>query len=65
MKAVRCHEGQVNVVEVPRPTGEGVRVRIRSAGICGSDLHVVNSPFAPAHTLGHEIAGRPPGRKTR
>ena len=63
MKAVRCHEGQVNVVEIPRPTGEGVRVRIRSAGICGSDLHVVNSPFAPSHTLGHEIAGLLPDGK--
>ncbi|MFP6640621.1 MAG: alcohol dehydrogenase catalytic domain-containing protein [Myxococcota bacterium] len=57
MKAIRCSEGAVSVVDVPVPQGEGVRVRIRSAGICGSDLHLLTSPFAPRVTLGHEMAG--------
>lgn len=57
MRAVRCLDGRVNVVDVPRPVGEGVRVRIRSAGICGSDLHLIESSFAPRTTLGHEMAG--------
>ncbi len=57
MRAVRCSKGHVDLVDVPSPKGEGIRLRTRSAGICGSDLHVVNSQFAPAHTLGHEIAG--------
>jgi threonine dehydrogenase-like Zn-dependent dehydrogenase len=37
------------------PSGEGVRVRVRSAGICGSDLHLLawNLPV----TMGHEFAG--------
>ncbi len=61
MRAVRrCDAGRgrgVEVVEVPAPTGDGIRVRIRSAGICGSDLHLVRSPFHLPHTLGHEMAG--------
>ena len=60
MRAVRCVEGQIRVVELAPPSDHGVRVRIRSAGICGSDLHLISaqSPFGPANvTLGHELAG--------
>jgi threonine dehydrogenase-like Zn-dependent dehydrogenase len=56
VRAVRCSGGSVEVVEVPAPRGEGVRVRIRSAGICGSDLHLIRR-FPPKATLGHEMAG--------
>lgn len=45
------------MVDVPVARHEGVRVRIRSAGICGSDLQLVESAFAPEVTLGHEMAG--------
>lgn len=57
MRCVRCSDGRVEVVDAPPPRGEGVRVKIRSAGICGSDLHLIDSPFAPGVTLGHEMAG--------
>jgi threonine dehydrogenase-like Zn-dependent dehydrogenase len=60
MRAVRCVGGAIRVIDVPAPDGDGVRVRIRSAGICGSDLHLISpeSPFGPATvTLGHELAG--------
>jgi len=57
MQAIRAVDGQVRVVDVPRPEGEGVRVRIRSAGICGSDLHLLDSGFPLPVTLGHEMAG--------
>ncbi len=60
MRAVRARDRKVEVVEVDRPQGEGVRVKIRSAGICGSDLHLLESPFPLAHTLGHEMAGTTP-----
>jgi len=43
MRAVRAHDRIVEVVDVPRPTGDGVRVAIRSAGICGSDLHLIDT----------------------
>ncbi len=38
MRAVRNTENGIEVLEVPAPEGEGVRVRTRSAGICGSAL---------------------------
>jgi len=58
MRAVRCKSKAVEVVEVAAPSGDGVRVRIASAGICGSDLHLVRSDvFTIGVTLGHELAG--------
>ncbi len=63
MRAVRCVGDGVGVVDVPAPEGEGVRVRVASAGICGSDLHLVGGPYPLAATLGHEVAGvLPDGR---
>jgi threonine dehydrogenase-like Zn-dependent dehydrogenase len=58
MKAVRCHEaGRVHVTEVPEPSGDGIDVRVRAAGICGSDLHLLASGLPLPGTLGHELAG--------
>jgi threonine dehydrogenase-like Zn-dependent dehydrogenase len=49
-------ERGIEVVEVPEPAGDGVRVAIRSAGICGSDLHLID--FGPMpFPLGHELGG--------
>jgi threonine dehydrogenase-like Zn-dependent dehydrogenase len=44
-------------VELPPPVGDGVRVRVRGAGICGSDLHMLAGGFVRDVVLGHEIAG--------
>lgn len=60
MRAIRCRNGAITVLDVPQPAGDGVRVRVASAGICGSDLHMIASDFASAVTLGHEIAGTTP-----
>ena len=57
MRAVRCKEGHVHLVEVERPNGEGVRVKVAATGICGSDLHLLTAGFPLPATLGHEIAG--------
>jgi threonine dehydrogenase-like Zn-dependent dehydrogenase len=63
MRAVRSQAGQIKVVDVPSPDGEGVRVRVASAGICGSDLHLLKGlesvplDSMEGFTLGHEIAG--------
>ncbi|MRI34465.1 Zn-dependent alcohol dehydrogenase [Endozoicomonas sp. OPT23] len=63
MKAVRCCDKHIQVQEVARPAGDGVRVKVVSSGICGSDLHLINSGFTPPVTLGHEVAGiLPDGR---
>jgi len=55
MRAVRTRGKAVEVAEVPAPGGEGVRVA--SAGICGSDLHMVAAGFLRERVLGHEVAG--------
>jgi L-iditol 2-dehydrogenase len=63
MRAVRCCDKHVHVVDVPVPQGEGVLVNVRSAGICGSDLHMINAGYQLTSTLGHEVAGTlPDGR---
>lgn len=55
MKAVRAEGDGVAVVDVPPPSGEGVEIRVRSAGICGSDLHLLGAGLPS--TFGHEFAG--------
>ena len=57
MRAVRVTADGIVVVDVPPPQGDGVKVRIRAAGICGSDLHMLEHGFHPPVTLGHELAG--------
>jgi threonine dehydrogenase-like Zn-dependent dehydrogenase len=57
MKAVRCCDKHVQVVNVPAPSGAGVKINVRSAGICSSDLHMINAGFDMPATLGHEVAG--------
>ena len=63
MKAVRLHAGPRLLVEdVPEPLlGAGqVRVAVRAAGVCGTDLHAAHGripmPALPV-ILGHEGAG--------
>ncbi|MFI5875150.1 alcohol dehydrogenase catalytic domain-containing protein [Streptomyces sp. NPDC051445] len=53
------------LTEVPRPVpvGEEVLVRVEAAGLCRSDLHVIDAragdlPYRIPFTLGHEVAGR-------
>ena len=57
MRAVRFEGKAVRLVEAPRPSGDGVRVRIRGCGICGSDLAMLDSGFPLAGIPGHELAG--------
>lgn len=56
MRAVRAKDHRVEIVEVPPPAGEGVRVKVAAAGICGSDLHLL-AMWPLQATLGHEFAG--------
>jgi len=59
MKAVRSIDGTPQLVDVPAPRGDGVRVKIQSSGICGSDLHMLDlGIFNPEITMGHEFAGQ-------
>ena len=46
--------------DVLQPVGDEVLVRVRRAGICGSDIHILegSNPFAKyPRIIGHEIAG--------
>ncbi|WP_155059703.1 NAD(P)-dependent alcohol dehydrogenase [Streptomyces blattellae] len=57
--------GPPDLTEVPppTPTGEEVLIRVEAAGLCRSDLHVIDAragdlPYRLPFTLGHEVAGR-------
>jgi D-arabinose 1-dehydrogenase-like Zn-dependent alcohol dehydrogenase len=57
MKAVSYADGKVISTIVPKPVGDGVIVDVASAGICGSDLHLLHANAHSPHVAGHEIAG--------
>ena len=50
---------RVERIDLPEPGPGEVRVRIRAAGVCHSDLSMVNGTLAPSFplVLGHEAAG--------
>jgi len=56
MRAVRNTERGIEIIDTADPTGDGALVHIRSAGICGSDLKLIEVGPTPV-TLGHELAG--------
>lgn len=64
MRALRKLESggsDLHVCDVPmgEPGRGEVRVAVRSAGICGTDLHIIDGSYAclPPVTLGHEFTG--------
>jgi len=57
MLAVGFEDGKVVLRDVPAPDGDGVRVKVRACGICGSDVTILDSGFPISGTPGHEIAG--------
>ncbi|MEK6484907.1 NAD(P)-dependent alcohol dehydrogenase [Myroides odoratimimus] len=62
MKAVRflgLHDVKiVDDMPIPVPTGEQVLIKVAGAGVCHSDLHVIDDGIVPGpFTLGHENAG--------
>ncbi len=60
MKAVRVEARKPCVVDIPKPSGEGVRIDVVSASICGSDLHMAELGMVEGVVLGHEFAGTTP-----
>ncbi len=63
MRAVRIHEDlslRVDEIADLRPGPGEVLVRIHAAGVCGTDLHILDGMIKPdpyPMTLGHEAAG--------
>jgi propanol-preferring alcohol dehydrogenase len=47
-------------IDRPEPRGREVLIRVTAAGLCQSDLHVIDgaASFPTPFTLGHEVAGR-------
>ncbi|MFF3372409.1 NAD(P)-dependent alcohol dehydrogenase [Streptomyces sp. NPDC002680] len=53
----------ITEVARPVPTGEQVLIQVEAAGLCRSDLHVIDARegallYRTPFTLGHEVAGR-------
>lgn len=64
MRAVRLHAPgealQLEDVPLPAPLGTEVRIRVAGAGICHTDLHIVDgiqTRVVLPRTLGHEVSG--------
>jgi 2-desacetyl-2-hydroxyethyl bacteriochlorophyllide A dehydrogenase len=67
VKAIRIQDGEPVVVDVgdladisgrrPGEDGDEFRVRVAAVGICGSDLHLIDTGLAEGRVLGHEISG--------
>ncbi|GAB3744952.1 zinc-binding dehydrogenase [Nocardiopsis nanhaiensis] len=67
MRAARLNvsDRSLEVTDVPKPTpGRGqVLVRVRAAGVCLSDVHLIEGTLTPLHLkgdaviLGHEVSG--------
>ena len=57
MKAVQIENGKPVIASIPRPTGDGVVVKIASASICGTDLHMLSRGALEGVVPGHEFAG--------
>ena len=54
--------GNVELQEVPIPKivkDDDVLIRVKAAGVCGTDIHILNDEFKyyPPVTLGHEFSG--------
>ena len=64
MKAVvktRSGPGNVELMDMPEPKVEAgsVIIKVRAAGICGTDIHILKGEYAvePPVILGHEFSG--------
>lgn len=66
MKAIvkyAAEPGCMEIREVPEPSPAAgqIKIEVRAAGVCGSDLHIYDSdiaiPVRPPVTVGHEFSG--------
>ena len=57
MRAVYYNEGEVELREIQELPDKGKKVHVRSIGICGSDLHMLEMKVPINCVVGHEIAG--------
>lgn len=53
-------DGSVHIGEVPEPSADEAIVRVKAAGVCGTELHFLSGAIKPDRypfILGHEVAG--------
>ena len=50
----------MHLVNVPESSRDGVRIKIVTSSICGSDFHIMNMGIVEGRILGHEFAGTTP-----
>ena len=49
---------EIREIDIPEPNGNELLLKVGACGICGSDLHAVQTGFVPTGTvMGHEFAG--------
>lgn len=60
MKAIKAVDNRAVLADVPEPGGEGVKIKIVSSSICGSDLHMLERGYLVDRVIGHEFAGYTP-----
>ena len=49
---------RIGTADIPRPGDEDVLVKVRSAGICGTDVHILKGEYGSLPTIpGHEWTG--------
>ena len=60
MKALRVENDTPQLVDMPEPDGDGIRVQVLSASICGSDVHMLRLGWLNGMVPGHEFAGLTP-----
>ncbi|WP_279246052.1 zinc-dependent alcohol dehydrogenase [Candidatus Litorirhabdus singularis] len=57
MKAIKVFDKKPELVDVPEPSGAGVKVKVVSSSICGSDIDLMAQNAFGDHIIGHEFAG--------
>lgn len=57
MKAIKVIDKMPVLADAPEPTGAGVKVKIVSSSICGSDISLMAQGAFGDHIIGHEFAG--------
>ncbi len=57
MRAVYFDDGKVELRDIQELPDKGIKVHVRSIGICGSDLHMLEMKVPINCVVGHEIAG--------
>ena len=59
MKAIKVIDKQPVLVDAPIPKGDGVRVKVVSSSICGSDLHMMAMGYLVTLSSAMSLLGSP------